>query len=171
MNILDLFPLGWTGLISLKSKGLSRVSSNTTIVFPFMAHRWGENRNADRLYFLGLQNHSSLDIKTIAPWWKSTKNVDRKLKSRNITLLTKICLLKAMVFPGVMYRCESWTIKKEECWIIDAFELWCWRRLESLLDCMEIKLVSTKVNQSWIFIGRTDAEAETPILWPPDAKS
>ena len=74
---------------------------------------------------------------------------------------------KALVFPVVMYGCESWTIKKAEHWRIDAFELWCWRRLESPLDCKEIKLVHPKGNESWIFIGRTDAEAETPILWPP----
>ena len=67
-----------------------------------------------------------------------------------------------------MYGCESWIIKKAELWRIEAFELWCWRRL---LDCNEIKLVIPKINQSWIFIGRTDAEAEPPILWPPDAKN
>ena len=70
-----------------------------------------------------------------------------------------------MVFPVVTYRCESWTIKIAEHWRIDAFELWCWRRLESPLDCKEIKLVNPKGNLSWIFIGRTDAEAEVPILW------
>ena len=69
-----------------------------------------------------------------------------------------------------MYECESWTIKKAECWRIDVFELWCWRRLlESLLDSKEIKSVHPKGDQSWIFIGRTDAEAETPKLWSPDA--
>ena len=70
-----------------------------------------------------------------------------------------------------MYGCESWTVKKAEHWRIDAFELWCWRRLLSHLDCKEIQPVHPKGNQSWIFIGRTDAEAETPILWPPDVKS
>ena len=70
-----------------------------------------------------------------------------------------------------MYRCESWAIKKAECWRIDAFEWWCWRRLLSPLDWKEIKLVYPKGNQPWIFIERTDAEAEVPILWPPDAKS
>ena len=74
-----------------------------------------------------------------------------------------------MVFPVVMYGCESWTIKKAER-RIDAFELWCWRRLQSPLDCKGIQPVHPKGNQSWIFIGRTDAEAEIPILWPPDAK-
>ena len=70
-----------------------------------------------------------------------------------------------------MYGCESWTIKKAECQRIDAFELWCWRRLSSPLGCKEIKPVNPKENQTWIFIGKTDAEAETPILWPPDEKS
>ena len=76
-----------------------------------------------------------------------------------------------MVFSVVMYGRESWTIKKAEHWRTDAFELWCWRRFESPLDCKEIKPVKPKGNQSWIFIGRTDAEAEVPILWPPDALS
>ena len=84
---------------------------------------------------------------------------------------TKVHLVKAMVFPVVMYGCESWTIKKAEGQRIDAFELWCWRRLESPLDCKEIQPVHPKGDQSWVFIGRTDVEAETPILWPPDAKS
>ena len=76
-----------------------------------------------------------------------------------------------MVFPAVMYRRESWTIKKAECQRIDGFELWCWRRLESSLDCKEIKLVKLKGNQPSIFTGRTDAEAEVQKLWPPDVKS
>ena len=71
-----------------------------------------------------------------------------------------------------MYGCESWTVKKAEHWRIDAFELWCWRRLfESPLDCKEIQPVHPKGDQSWVFIGRTDVEAETPILWPRDTKS
>ena len=102
---------------------------------------------------------------------KTMTNLDSILKSRNITLLTKVHLVKAMVFSVVMYGCESWTIKKAEHRRIDAFELWCWRILESPLNCKEIKLVNPKGNKSWIFIGRTDTEAEAPILWPPDAKS
>ena len=70
-----------------------------------------------------------------------------------------------------MYGCESWTIKKAECRKIDAFKLWCWRRLKSHLDSKEIKQANPKGNQPWIFIERTDAEAETPILWLPDAKN
>ena len=103
---------------------------------------------------------------------KAMTNLDSILKSRDITLPTKVHLVKAMVFPVVMYGCESWTIKKAECWRIDAFELWCWEKtIEGPLDCKEINPVNPKGNQSWIFIGRTDAEAEIPILWPPDAKN
>ena len=101
---------------------------------------------------------------------KALTNLDGVLKSRDITLLTKVCIVKAMVFPVVMYGCASWTIKKAESQRIDAFQLWCWRRLKSLLDCKEIKPVNPKGNQPWIFIGRTDAKAEAPILWPLDAK-
>ena len=84
---------------------------------------------------------------------------------------TKIHLVKAMVFPVVMYGCESWTIKKSEHRRIDAFELWCWRRLLRVPWTARRSTVHPKGNQSWIFIGRTDAEAETPILWPPDVKN
>ena len=101
---------------------------------------------------------------------KVMTNIDSILKSRDITLSTKVSLVKAMVFPGVMYGCESWTIKKAKCRGIDAFELWCWRRLlRSPLDCKEIQPVHPK--GGWVFIGRTDVEAETPILWPRDVKS
>ena len=102
---------------------------------------------------------------------KVMTNLDSIVKSRDITLPTKVCLVKAMVFPVVIYGCESWTIKKVEYQKIDAFELWCWRRLKSPMDYKGIQPVNSKGNQSWIFIGRTDAEAETPILWPPDVKN
>ena len=98
-------------------------------------------------------------------------NLDSILKNRNITLLTKVHIVKAMIFPVVVYGCESWTIKKAECQRTDAFELWCWRRILIPLDSKEIKPVNPKGNQPSIFIGRTDAEAKTPILWPPDAKN
>ena len=98
-------------------------------------------------------------------------NLDSILKSRDITLPTKVHLVKAMVFPVVMYGCESWTVKKAEHWRIDAFEVWCWRRLESPLDCKEIQPVHSKGDQAWVFIGRTDTKAETPVLWPPHVKS
>ena len=98
-------------------------------------------------------------------------NLDSILTSRDIPSPAKVRLVKAMVFPVVTYGYESWTTEKAERWRIDAFQLWCWRTLESLLDCMEIKLVNPKGNQSWIFIGRTDAESETLILRPSDAKN
>ena len=101
----------------------------------------------------------------------SMTNLDSLWKSRDITLPTKVCLVKAFIFPVVMYGCECWTIKKAECQRIDSFELWCWRRLQSPQDCKDIQPVNPKGNQSWIFIGRTDAKAETPILRPPDGKN
>ena len=108
----------------------------------------------------------------LAPWKKSFDHLDSILKSRDITLPTKVHLVKTMVFQEVMYGCESWTIKKAEHRRIDAFELWCWgKTLESPLDCKEIQPAHPKGDQSWIFIGRNDAEAEIPILWPPNAKS
>ena len=103
---------------------------------------------------------------------KVMTNLDSIFKSRDITLPTEVRLVKAMVFLVVMYGRESWTVKKAEHWRIDVFELWCWRRLlKSPLDCKDIKPVNPKGNQSWIFIGRTDAKAEAPVLWPPDGKS
>ena len=101
---------------------------------------------------------------------KVMTNLDSIFENRNITLPTKVRLVKAMVFPVVVCGCESWTVKKTECQRIDAFELWCWRRLESPLDCKKIQPVHHK-DQSWVSIGRTDVEAETPILWPPCVKS
>ena len=98
-------------------------------------------------------------------------NLDSIFKSRDITLPTKVRLVKAMVYPVVMYGCESWTVKKAEHRRIDVFELWCWRRLLRPLDYKEIQPVHTKVDQSWVFIGRTDAEAETPTLWPPHTRA
>ena len=103
---------------------------------------------------------------------KVMTNLDSILKSRNITLPTKVHLVKVMVFPVVMYGCESWTIKKGE-----QSKNWCFwtvvleKTLESLLDCKEIQPVHPKGNQFWIFTGRTTAEAEVPILWSPDARS
>ena len=91
-------------------------------------------------------------------------NLDSILKSRDITLPTNDHLVKAMVFPVVMYRYESWTIKKDEHQRIDTFELMLEKTLESPLDCKEIQPVHPKGDQSWVFTGRTDAEAETPIL-------
>ena len=98
-------------------------------------------------------------------------NLDSILKSRDITLSTKVCQVKAMVFPVVMYGCESWTVKKAECQRIDTFELWCWRRLLRVPWTARRSNHSILKEMSPVFIGRTDVEAETPILWPPDVKS
>ena len=98
-------------------------------------------------------------------------NLDSILKSRDITLLTKVWIVKAMVFPLVMYGCESWT---EESLVLKNWCFWTVvleKTFASPLDCQEIKPVNPKGNQHWIFIGRTDAEAEAPILWPSDGKS
>ena len=98
-------------------------------------------------------------------------NLDRMLKNRDIIVLTKVHIVKVMVFPVVMYKYESWTIKKAEHHRIDAFKLWCWRRLLNIfLDCKEIKQINPNGNKPWIFFGRTDAQTEASILRPPDAK-
>ena len=126
--------------------------------------------------FLGSKNHCICwlqhEIKRhLLLGRKVMTNGDSILKSRDIALPTKVHLVKAMVFPVVMYGCESWTIKKTEHQRIDAFELWCWRRL------LRVPWTARRSNQSNLmdispeFFGRTDVEAETPILSPPDAKS
>ena len=131
-----------------------------------------------RLCFLGLQitadGDCSHEIKRcLLLGRKVMTNLDSIFKSRDITLPTKIRLVKAMVFPVVTYGCESWTVKKSECQRINAVELWCWRRL------LRIPWTARRSNQSilkeispeYSLEGRTDAEAETPILWPPDTKN
>ena len=103
---------------------------------------------------------------------KVMTNLDSIFKSRDTTLPTKVHLVKAMVFPVVMYGCESWTVKKAECRSIDAFKLCCWRRLLRVpWTARRSKQSIIKEVNPEIFIGRTDVEAETPVLWPPDAKS
>ena len=104
---------------------------------------------------------------------KVMTNLDSIFKSRDITLPTKIRLGKTMVFPVVMYGCESWTIKKAERQRIDAFELWCWRRLlrAPWTTRRSNQSILKEIDQSWVFIGSTDVEAETPMFWPPDWKS
>ena len=123
----------------------------------------------ERLYFGGSK------ITADGDWSHEIKRrflLGRKVMT-NLDLPTKVRLVKAMVFPVVRYGCESWTLKKAE----HRPKNWCFwsvvleKTLESRLDCMELKPVNPKGNQSWIFIGRTDAEAKTPILWPPDAKN
>ena len=128
-------------------------------------------------FMWGPHNHcrwwlQSWNLKTLAPWKNSYDQPRQHIKKqREITLPTKVNLVKAMVFP-VIYGCESWTIKKAECWKTDAFELRCWRRL------LRVPWTARKSNQSilkeinpWIFMGTTDAKAETPILWPLDVKN
>ena len=102
---------------------------------------------------------------------KAMTNIDSALKSKHITWPTKVHLVKAMVFPMVTYGCESWTVKKAERRRIDAFELWCWRRLLSVpwTAKRSNQFILKEINP--VFIGRNDAKAETPVLWPPHAKS
>ena len=104
---------------------------------------------------------------------KVMTNLHSIFKRRDITLPTKVHLVKAMVFPVVMYGCESWTVKKAEHRRIDAFELWYWGRLLRVpwSPCKEIQPVHSEGDQTWVFLGRNDAKAETPVLWPPHAKS
>ena len=140
----------------------------------FMANRWGNSGNNGWLYFMGSKitadGGCSHEIKRcLLLGRKVMTSLDSIFKSRDITLPTKVCLVKAMVFPVVMYGCQSWTVKKAECRRIDAVVLE--KTLESPLDYKEIQPVHPKGDQSWVFIGRTDVEAETPILWPPHVKS
>ena len=114
----------------------------------FMANRWGNNRNSDRPFWgskITADGDCSHEIKRrLLLGRKAMTNLDSILKSRDNVLPTKICMFKAMVFLVVMYGYESWTIKKIECRRIDAFELWCWRKLLKLLDCKEIEPVHPK---------------------------
>ena len=140
-----------------------------------MANKRGKGGCSDRIPLLGLQNHCDGDCShEMRRWlllgWKAMTNLDSVLESIDITLPTKVCIVKAMVFPLVTYGCESWTVKKAEHQRMDAFELWCWRRL------LKVHWTARRSNQSmlrkgqpWIFIGRTDAEAEAPIFWLSDA--
>ena len=125
---------------------------------------WGSKFTADGDYSHEIKRCLLFGRKVIT-------NLDSIFKSRDITLPTKVHLVKAMVFPVVMYGCESWTVKKAECPRIDAFEVWCWRRLESPLDCKEIQPIHSEGDRPWDFFGRNDAKAETPVLWPPHVKS
>ena len=144
-----------------------------------MANRWGNSRKSDRLYLAGgskitADGDSSHEIKRhLLLERKVMTNLDSIIKNRDITLPTKVHLVKAVVFPTVMYGCESWTTEKAESQRIDAFELWCWRRLLRVPWTVRRsnQSILNKGNQSWIFIGRIDVETETPILWPPDAKN
>ena len=145
----------------------------------FMANRWGNSGTSADFIFLGFKitadGDCSHEIKRcLVLGRKAMTNLDSILKSRDTTLSRKVRLVKAMVFPVVMYGCESWTIRKlsaKELMLLNFGALVLEKTLENLLDCKEIQPVHPKANQSWIFTGRTDAEAETPVLWPPDAKN
>ena len=141
-----------------------------------MANRWRKSGNSDRFYFLGSKITADSDCshkikRCLLLGRKAMTNLDSIFKNRDITLPTKVRIVKAMVFPVVTYGCE---LDHKEGW---AWKNWCFwtvvleKTLESPLDLKEIKPVNPKGNQSWIFTGRTDAEAEAPVLWPPDAKS
>ena len=139
-----------------------------------MGNRWG---NSDWLYFGGLKitadGNCSHEIKRCLLLGRTVMtNLDSILKSRDIILSTKVCLVKAMVFPVVMYGC-MWELDYKESWALNwYFETVVFEKtLESPLDCKEIQPVHPKGDQSWVFTGRTDAKAETPILRPPDAKN
>ena len=101
---------------------------------------------------------------------KVMTKLDSILKSRDITLSIKVCLVKSMVFPVIMYGCESWTVKKTEHQRIDPFELWYWRRLLRVPYSQEIQAVHSEGDQDWLFFGGNDAKDEAPVLWPPHAK-
>ena len=128
-----------------------------------MVNRWGNNGNSDRLYFLGLPNHCrwcySHEIKRhVLLGRKAVTNLDSILKIRDITLPTEVLLVKAVVFPVVLYGCETRTIKITECWRIDVFELWCWRRL------LRISWTARRSNQSILKELNTDYSLETLVL-------
>ena len=141
-----------------------------------MANRWGNSGNSIRLYFGGSKitadGDCSHEIKRrLLLGRKDMTNLDSVFKSRDIILQTKVCLVKAMVFPVVMYGCESWTIKKAEYRNIDAFELWCWRRL------LRVPWAARRSNQSILKEISLGCSLEglmlklKPILWPPHMKS
>ena len=104
---------------------------------------------------------------------KAVTNLDTLLRSRDITLLTKVCMVKAMIFPQVMYKCENWTIKKAKHQRNDTFERWCWRRLLRVpwMARRSNQLILKEINPEYSLEGLTDAEAEAPILWPLDVKN
>ena len=145
-----------------------------------MINRWGKSGSSESFYFLGLQNHCGQwlqpwNYKILAPWKESYDQPRQHIKKQRHYFANKgpSSYVKSTVFPVVMYGCESWTIKKAEYQRIDAFKLWCWRRL------LRVPLTARRSNQSTIkesnteysLIGKTDAETEAPILWPFDANS
>ena len=138
-----------------------------------MANRWGISGNGDIVFSWTTKSlwtvTAAMKLKDLLLGRKAMTNLDSVLKSRDITLLTKVHIAKAMVFPVVTCGCESWPIKKS--WGPKNWTVVLEKTLESPLDCRENQPVNPKGNQSWIFIERTDAVAETPILWPFDVKN
>ena len=139
-----------------------------------MANRWENSENSEGLYFGGAPKSlqmvtAAMKLKDLLLGRKVMANLDSILKSRDIILPTKFCLVKAMVFPVVTCGCESWPIKKS--WGPKNWTVVLEKTLESPLDCKDIQPVHPKGNQFWIFIGGTDTEAETPVVWPPDVKN
>ena len=142
-----------------------------------MANRWETVKTVKEFIFWGSKITADGDCshemkRRLLLGRKVMTNLDSILKSRDITLPTKVRLVKAMVFPVVMYGCESWTIKRAEHRRTNVFELWCWRRLfKCPLDSKEIQLAHPESNESWIFTIMNDTEAEAPVLWLPYAKN
>ena len=146
-----------------------------------MGNRWGNSRNSVRLYFGGSKKiwtpslqmvTEAMKLRRLLIGRKAMASLDSILKNRDIIWPTNIHLVKAMIFPVVMYGCESWTIEKAEHQRTDAFELWCWRRL------LRVPWSTRRSNQSYLkeispeySLEGLMLKAETPILWPPDAKS
>ena len=142
-----------------------------------MANRWGNNRKQWLIFWgskITADGDSSHEMKRrLLLGRKVMTNLDSIFKNRDITWPAKVHLVKVMVFPVVMYGCESWTVKKAEHPRIDAFELWCWRRLLRVpwTARRSNQSILKEIDQSWVFFGRNDAKAETPTLWPPHVKS
>ena len=143
----------------------------------FMTNRWESDGNSDRLHFLGLQKHcrwwlQPWNEKTLTPWKKSCDKPRQHIKKQRHYLTDKGPSSQSYSFSSI--HVWMWELDHKESWVPKNWCFWTAvleKTLESSLDCKEIKLVNPKRNQSWIVIGRTDAEAETPILWPPDAKN
>ena len=142
-----------------------------------MGNRWGNSGKSERLYFFGSKITADGDCdheikRCLLLGRKVMTSLDSILRSRDITLPTKVHLVKAMVLPVVIYG--LWELECKESWVPENWCFWIMvleKTLESPLDCKEIQPVHSKGDQSWVFIGRTNVEAETPILWPPDVKN
>ena len=140
-----------------------------------MVNRWGNNGNSERLYIRRLQNHcqwwlQQSNYKMLACLKKSSERRIYIFLSRDMNLLKKFSIIKAMISPVAMYECDSCTIKNGEWWRIDGFELWCRQDSWESLGLQGDPPSHPKGNQTWVFIGRPNAEIEPPILWPTEVK-